>query len=176
MDNKFPTVIFKPNWIGTALAKFEEHATRNAIMLEWGSGLSTIYLARKVLHVFAIEHNHLWFTKVQDWLIGLNITNVTLLHRPYPPEVSYINAPYEFNRHFDIIEIDGRHRNFCFDVALRLINENGIVIFDDINEEKYKPTREKFLIPPLVNRTQTFPGTPGGKATSITHIVNPKTY
>ena len=174
---KYPTVIFKPNWIDTARKKFEEHANRNSTMLEWGSGLSTIYLSRIVKHVYAIEHNHLWYTKVQDWIKGLNITNVTLLYRPYPPDVSYINAPYELNMRFEIIEIDGRLRNFCFEVARRLILENGLIIFDDINEAQYKVTRENYLLqPPLVSRTQTFAGRPGGKATSITHIVNPKTY
>ena len=105
------------------------------------------------------------------------MNNVTLLYRPYPPEVSYINAPYALNRRFEIIEIDGRLRNLCFEIALRLIVENGIIIFDDINEATYKPTMEKYLKqPPYASHTQYFAGRPGGKTTAIYHNVNPKTY
>ena len=168
-------IIFKPNWIDQAVKKFEEHATKNATMLEWGSGLSTPFLADRVKHIYAIEHNHLWFTKVSRWT--KDMPNVNLYYRPYPPDVSYINAPYELGKRFEIIEIDGRLRNLCFQVALNLIVENGIIIFDDIQETTYAPTRENFLKqPPWVNHTQIFSGRPGGKATAIYHHVNPKTY
>lgn len=170
MDNKFPTVIFKPNWIETATKKFVEHATKTCRCLEWGSGLSTRFIAEKVGYIYSVEHNHLWFTKVSNWTRELY--NVTLVYRPYPPLISYVNAPYEFQTMFEIIEIDGRHRNLCFEIAQHLIVENGIIIFDDINEAIYRPSLQKIQS----MRHDIFTGTPGGKQTAIIYNVNPKTY
>jgi hypothetical protein len=34
--------------------------------LEWGSGRSTIWLASRVAHVLSVEHNPVWYTRVQD--------------------------------------------------------------------------------------------------------------
>ena len=164
-------MIPKPNWIDGAVEKLDEYANTNCTMLEWGSGRSTPYLANRVKYLYSIEHNHYWFTQVQSFITGKD--NVSLMYRPYPPDVTYINAPFELNRRFEIIEIDGRLRNLCFDVALHyLIVENGLIIFDDIQEAIYRPSLEKIQH----MRHELFTGQPGGKTTAIIHNVNPKTY
>ena len=58
-----------------------------------------------------------------------------------------------------------------------MILENGLIIFDDINEAIYAPTREnKLKQPPLVSRTEMLSGGNGSKQTAVIKIVNPKTY
>lgn len=79
----------------------------NKSVLEFGSGSSSIFWAKKSLEVISIEHNKEWYEKVKK---GLNINqNIFLVE----DNSNYENFIKTFNKKFDVIIIDGIRRYEC---------------------------------------------------------------
>lgn len=119
--------------------------------LEWGSGRSTIWFARRVSHLISIEHDKKWATHVQ-----------TLLNcRGLASRVSYYffkdgcgdNPDSEYVKIIDSIEdesldfclIDGNLREHCALASLSKMKAGGIIIVDDV--ERYIPRESKTRSP-----------------------------
>jgi len=108
---------------------------------EYGSGGSTLFLARRVKSVFSIEDNPQWFERVSLRLRQEEINNVTLKLFPFDfknpvgfERSSYLNAIPE--QRFDVIVVDGSEewsqvRPVCFAKAESRINNGGIIVVDD---------------------------------------------
>lgn len=107
--------------------------------LEWGSGRSTIWFARRVAHLTSIEHNDYWFDRVKKTLCDEGVENVELLFAPLaakdgakPPYISVAAESTEGGKaSLDFILVDGRLRDQCTEVALQLIKPGGMLIIDD---------------------------------------------
>lgn len=112
----------------------------NKIMLEWGTGNSSLFFSKKVKKLYSIEHNREWYKLVKRH----QIDNQTLMY----DETDYSTLPKTFNINFDIILIDGVNREDCAREALNLINEKGLIILDnsDRHPNIAKFFREKGLI------------------------------
>ncbi|GAG85537.1 unnamed protein product [marine sediment metagenome] len=85
-------------------------------VFEWGSGLSSVWFAKRVKQVYIIEHDKLWYDKVKEWLRVKDITNVKL-NLIEPVSGSFQNycssvEKYE-NESFNIIAVDARDRINC---------------------------------------------------------------
>jgi hypothetical protein len=119
------------------------------IMLEWGSGGSTILFPQYVSKYYSIEHNKEWFDKMD---LQLRDSNVNLNY--VPPEIdnpvmpskkvdysSYISYPSLLNQKYDKILIDGRARQFCAEYCISFLKDKGLVFFHDFwmkGRERYK--------------------------------------
>jgi predicted O-methyltransferase YrrM len=115
----------------------------NSDVLEWGSGYSTIEIARRVKSVVSIESEENWFYLVNNKLSEEKLSNTELFHVPISRYLinngegnleqcrSYVDKPKELNKMFDIIFIDGRARVECARVAKTLLKPNGLVIVHD---------------------------------------------
>lgn len=109
----------------------------NDIGFEWGSGRSTLWLAKKISSLTSVEHDMEWYKKVKDRLSGENIKNVTLIHSslegdgdsPYVRAISGVK-----DASLDFALVDGRLRDFCILAALPKIKPGGMLIVDNINE------------------------------------------
>lgn len=104
--------------------------------LEWGSGRSTLWFARRVSHLTSIEHNDHWYNRVQKLLRDKDIDNVDLLFAPLEAkdgeQPQYIRVAAELPKaSFDFILVDGRLRDQCTELALQLIKPTGCLIIDD---------------------------------------------
>lgn len=112
------------------------------VMLEWGSGGSTVYFPKFVREYFSIEHNREWFDAVSKELSKKGITNVHL----YLSEVEwyktarvknptkfkdYINFVGTLNRKFDCVLIDGRARLWCAEKVLPYLSKSAVVFLHD---------------------------------------------
>jgi len=106
------------------------------IGLEWGSGRSTVWLARRVAHLTSIEHNDRWYKRIKKMLSDKGIDNVELLFAALEakgkglPEYIRIAAEQQ-KASFDFVIVDGRLRDQCTEIALQLIKPGGILIIDD---------------------------------------------
>jgi predicted O-methyltransferase YrrM len=104
--------------------------------LEWGSGRSTGWLARRVAHLTSIEHNEYWYNRIQKLLFDKGIENVELLFAALEakgkgwPEYICLAAEQP-KASFDFVLIDGRLRDQCAEIALQLIRPGGVLIIDD---------------------------------------------
>jgi hypothetical protein len=120
--------------------------------LEWGSGASTVWLAPFCDEVISIESDANWASSVAE-----SIPPQVALVTPDIPRVSdnravrskrwgfrhldfrhYVNAPDTLSGQFDLIVIDGRAREACFEKALGLLAPDGMILFDNTNRRRYR--------------------------------------
>lgn len=123
---------------------------------EWGSGASTMWLARRVDEVHSVEH-HEGFAEV---VRGIAPSNVRLVTRP-PTEAAsdralrsekpgnegldfraYADAIDEVDGDFDLIIIDGRVRAACLARAKTRLAADGLIVFDNSQRRRYRDALE----------------------------------
>tara|TARA_Y100001972_G_scaffold111360_1_gene144009 strand:- start:2605 stop:3108 length:504 start_codon:yes stop_codon:yes gene_type:complete len=125
------------------------------IMLEWGSGGSTMLFPQYVSKYYSIEHKKEWFDKIKHQLKDSKV-NLNYV----PPEVdnpvmpskkedyfSYISYPSILNKKYDKILIDGRARQFCAEYCISFLKDEGLVFFHDFwmkGRERYKNITFKY--------------------------------
>lgn len=111
--------------------------------VEWGSGRSTIWFARRVAHILSIEHNRVWYEKTfgQIEKAGLlKAVDYRLLPVDSPKirlnEKLYVEAVNDYpDGSFDFALVDGRLRHLCMAIVLPKIRPGGLLILD--NSERY---------------------------------------
>lgn len=117
-----------PNQIVAILKLLKPHH----IMLEWGSGGSTILFSPFVKRYYSLEHNKDWFYGVRNELIKNKIGHNVVLYW-----IEVLNNDYkEYVRKiedlkvqkFDIVLIDGRRRVHCAVELLPYITKKSYVI------------------------------------------------
>jgi len=124
----------------------------NHVVLEWGSGKSTIAIAPLVKQVYSIENNKEWF----DELKYIVPENVSLNYVPaneeptggddgtYQQFKDYVDFAATLNRKFDIIFIDGRARVACAELAVKLLKKNGLLFVHDMRNPKIEYRRDEY--------------------------------
>jgi predicted O-methyltransferase YrrM len=110
-------------------------------VFEFGSGGSTVFLARKVMHLTCVEDSEEWIGSVSAEVRRSNLSNVNILARPFDfgrteefESSSYLNALQ--GRSYDLIVVDGQEhaakvRPQCFWRAERFIRPGGVIVLDD---------------------------------------------
>jgi predicted O-methyltransferase YrrM len=104
--------------------------------LEWGSGRSTLWFAQRVAHLTSIEHNDHWYNRIKKLLSDKGIKNVDLFFAPLKAkngaQLQYFRIAAKLSKaSLDFILIDGRLRDQCTELALKLIKPAGCLIIDD---------------------------------------------
>jgi len=121
-------------WVTYSFIEFaRDRLTKNMVLLEFGSGNSTLFYSRFVKKVYAIEHDKDWHTE----LSGQLPENVKLIYKKLDGE-EYSNSAKELNETFHIIIIDGRNRVNCIKTSFASLSEDGVIILDDSEREEYK--------------------------------------
>lgn len=124
----------KPWMHNKEIAKIEQYLAPNDIMLEWGSGGSTLRFSKLVGKYYSIEHKKEWYDK-------LNIENNYVFRYLVPKSKGnnkkemfdeYIKFPSKLDvKQFDKVLIDGRARFECAKYILPFISRSGIVFIHD---------------------------------------------
>lgn len=126
-DNPLP-------WVSYPFIQFIEPRLNKQIKLfEFGSGNSTLYYARKVAAVTSVEHHAGWYEKIEANMPA----NVQLFFCDLQPGGEYCHFALKQRAKYDIIIVDGRDRVNCCLNSIGALNENGIVVLDDSEREKY---------------------------------------
>ena len=143
---------------------FDKVLTKKMKGLEYGSGISTIYFARKTGNLVSIEHDKIWHEHIRTLLAKSKLSNVNyILISPDRPEskkkienrckaefdsenMNY-KAYFEYmssfpENHFDFILIDGRARVECSRRAIDILKSGGIFILDNSERTRYKPVHD----------------------------------
>ena len=121
------------------------------VMLEWGSGGSTIRFSQSVARLYSIESDAGWFGVVEAEIRTRELANVTLSYvRPndqrtkpstYAQFADYIeHAGILAVPRFDAVLIDGRARPQCARFILPFIDRASVVFIHDF----YKKGREYY--------------------------------
>src|SRR4051794_12640897 len=138
-----------PWWTYRAIDEVERWLAarpRPARVFEYGSGASTVWLARRSASVTSVEH-HQDFARLMAGTLK-PIHNATLMVRPPAPSrhphvssakegyagldfAGYVSALDETEGDFDLVVIDGRARERCLDQALPRLAADGLIVFDN---------------------------------------------
>jgi len=132
----------RPHYTPEAIAQLAAVLNRSSNVFEWGSGVSTIWYARRVAAITSIEHDAGWFDKVSGWLREADLAGATVKHVPDESGsfLSYSRAILEFpDSFFDLIAIDGRARVACAQHAVAKLKPNGYLLLDDSHRPRYQP-------------------------------------
>jgi Methyltransferase domain len=153
-----------------------------AKVFEYGSGASTLWLARRAHEVHSVEH-HAEFADLMAGKVA-DLPNVSLRHVPakrmaagrQPPTPSrrfgqrgldytdYVRSIDAVDGEFDLIVVDGRAREECLRRSVERLAPGGIVLFDNSNRRRYQQAlrssglaieRIRGAAPSLPYRTET---------------------
>ena len=107
--------------------------TRSSDVLEFGSGNSTIWLAKQALSVMSVENDQNWYAKITGRLTDLGLRNAVVR---YAPGDAYYDLDWVRGARFDFIVVDGSYQWRCVEAALPYLRENGILYLDNSDADK----------------------------------------
>lgn len=126
-----------------------------ARVLEYGSGASSVWLARRAAHVTSVEH-HVGFAALVRELARdagvadrLEVLEVQPDRSPDPVVPSgkrgeewldyaaYVRAAERVAGEVDLVVVDGRARAACVEVAARRLAPGGLLLLDDSQRPRY---------------------------------------
>ncbi len=115
--------------------------TNKDIMLEFGSGRSTLWFAQRVKFLYSIEDNQSWFSHVKGQLelrktsnVDYRFCNTTKTENPSTSEYTKIFSELA-DSSVDVVLVDGSHRGYCAVAAIKKVKSNGFIILDNVNWE-----------------------------------------
>jgi len=121
-------------WLTYSFLDFLEGRLHKGLTLyEYGAGNSTLFFAKQVASVRSIEHNEEWYRIIQN-----NLPDNVNIHYIPLGDGAYQNAISSEEQSFDVVLVDGRERVACIKNAVNKLKENGVIILDDAEREKYK--------------------------------------
>ena len=146
MSAQTPLELELPWWSLSAIRELEKHLDPKHQVFEWGSGGSSVFLAKRCKQLTTIEQDQHWFDQVEKIINDQQIQNSRLLRREInlKNEKAFLSSPYakSLQSIYDVIIIDGEDhfgpesswsaRESCFYLAEDWIsNDGGLIIVDD---------------------------------------------
>jgi SAM-dependent methyltransferase len=121
-------------WIAyTSIARLRSFLTRRSRVLEYGSGMSTVWYARHAGAVYSVEDDRPWFEKVRQIIQSERLVNVTYCFAQTEEEyASFMAGDAEG---FDLIMVDGSCRSKCVAHAGNLLRPGGILYLDNSDKD-----------------------------------------
>lgn len=107
---------------------------KNQVLLEFGSGNSTLFFAKKTKKVISIEHNKDWFNIITKLIPG----NSNLILTVSDSILDYVSPIKDFTSKVSIVVVDGLHRNECIKSSIEILDVDGVLIVDDSERSEYK--------------------------------------
>lgn len=132
----------------------KNHLTKEMDVFEWGSGGSTLFIARRVKRVISIEYGQRWYYRLLFHLKIKGIKNCVLkLVLPeqngegkYRSQGKYSHLYFEKfvksidtypDESFDVVIVDGRCRSQCILHARNKVKRGGYLLVDDADRSEY---------------------------------------
>jgi len=149
-----------PWWTFCAMGEVDEflRSRGHARVFEYGSGASTIWLARRAGSVMSVEHERDWHSVVSQRLSPYPNATVRLIEADPEPHAGYVSKKGKWTGRsfrdyvaaidsepgeFDLIIIDGRARSACLEHAGRRLAPGGAILFDNSNRARYRDAIEQ---------------------------------
>lgn len=139
-------------WINyNSIDHLKKFVNKNKIVLEYGSGASSVWFSKRCKKLISIEHDELFYSKLKKIKKKNNLKFKYFLTKPqnkidkYNSKriknysfKNYIFKPNALGIKFDIIFIDGRSRIECLKNSLNLLKKRGVIVFDNSDRREYK--------------------------------------
>lgn len=132
----------------------------DARVFEYGSGASTLWLARRCTSLDAVEHHAEWADRVRQLASSASgLRCRPTVHVPPVPAVpegrtarvpsqapsgrgldfcSYVDVVHEVGGLFDLVTVDGRAREASVLAALEHVAPDGLLLLDDAQRTRYR--------------------------------------
>lgn len=141
LDSKLSFEAFDNNgkpipWMPYPITNFlSERIESHHRIFEYGSGFSTRFFSARAGAVRSVEYDGEWFGKVNDLLRDCPNAEVIFqeVGDAYPKVILRDDTTYH------IVVVDGRMRVKCGINAVERLTQDGVIILDDSEREKYKP-------------------------------------
>jgi len=144
-------------------------AKPDARVFEWGSGASTAWLSRRAGTVTSIEHDAAWAEIVRPVLpdnASVRVVEPAQATGAAGEQLSekdgfagldfaeYVAAVDSTEGSYDLIVVDGRARNACFEHAITRLSPDGVLVFDNVDRERYRKAIASSPVPVDVEWTR----------------------
>lgn len=104
-------------------------------IFEWGSGNSSLFLAKRCKQITSVESSREWF----DYCSQQELPNQKILFRE---QAAFACAIDEFSEQFDLIIIDSLRRYDCARQSIKHLKDGGLIILDNSD---WHPNTSAFL-------------------------------
>lgn len=128
-------------WLtGTMVSILESWLRPSDVGFEWGSGRSTIWLAKRIKHLVSVEHDEIWHQKIVRELNKQALSNVD--YKLCPNDIDYVSVVRNLALDsLDFCLVDGQRRDECAVAAIPKMKSGGILVIDNCNW--YLPSNSK---------------------------------
>jgi len=123
-------------WIALPAYRYLRDRVRGARVFEFGSGMSTVWFARRCRELHSVEHDPGWYRRVRSMTAAYPDADVRLCER----KEDYVGRIDAFPAgHFDVILIDGVWRGECFARCVSRVKAGGLLVVDNTDAETGGP-------------------------------------
>lgn len=121
-------------WIAyDGIETLKNFLTKESRVLEFGSGMSTVWYAKHAREIYSVEDYRPWYEKVKGILAKNHLHNA---HYHYADDsLDYQTFMSEDEEGFDLIMVDGSLRSACIASSTKLLKPGGILYLD--NSDKH---------------------------------------
>jgi len=123
-------------WMSYAFIDFITPRLRpEFVVLEYGSGNSSLFFAKRVANVVSVEHDRTWFAYMCERVPD----NVEIVYRALEVKDQYVQDCLNRGQVFDLAIIDGKERVACIKqlLASAALSQQGVIVVDDAEREEY---------------------------------------
>lgn len=107
-------------------------------VFEYGAGASTLFYARRVSRVFAVEHDEAFARALQPRLPA----NAAVLVRAVGSD-AYVRAALECVPPPALVVVDGRDRLRCIEAVVPALATDAVLVLDDAERADYAPATSR---------------------------------
>jgi predicted O-methyltransferase YrrM len=119
----------KRPWLGyRAVNRLDEIIKPDWSILEFGSGMSSLFFARRCRRLVTVESDSEWYERMQGFFAEQGFGNVDYRLRGADDYTAHADLP---ERSFDLVVVDGLVRDRCALTALEKVKSGGYVFFDN---------------------------------------------
>lgn len=127
--NQYPVL----PWIPFIVIKyFKKIISKDWVMVEFGSGMSTLWYASKVKFIYSIEHDQGWYRRISGEIERRNLKNVKYELRPLDKYSQLDDLP---DQSLDFVVVDGWARSDCLLASLDKLKKGGYLYLDNSDKD-----------------------------------------
>lgn len=122
--------------------------------VEWGSGRSTAWFAKRVQRLLSVEHNPEWYQSVTNTIKQQNLNNVDYVLKELTGNEQLDVKEYSQgilcdigDESLDFALVDGIFRDHCASGVLGKLKPGGLLVIDDAHRYLPSSSRSPFAIP-----------------------------
>jgi Methyltransferase domain len=132
-------------WLGfRAMDAIQQILTPTSTVLEFGAGMSSVWLAQRCGHLTSIETNPEWHRRCLELLARKSLTNIRLCLAATDTDYPRLNDLPD--QSFDFILVDGINRLTEMQIALKKIKRDGHIYLDNSDVPHFEHQSAKDIL------------------------------